>query len=557
MSDEGTMNEVLIKKSGIKEIDLNLHEVLKSICKIIYKKSVGTGFLIKLYKEEKELYCLMTNEHVVTKDMIETNEVIDVIYCYEKEWIKIKLDMTQRFIKYDLEMDITIIEIIPADKIGKIYFLLPNINEINYINEDIYIVQFPEGKNLSYSEGKIKEINNLEFTYDASTKPGSSGSPILLKNTTKVIGIHKKGNQHKKRNYGTLINSFIQSLEFKIEIIENDSTEVYENGNYYVGQSLNGKKHGKGIIFNKDGNIIYDGDFVNDKKEGIGKRIYKDGYYIGPWLKDKRQGKGIIFYKDGSIKYEGDFAKDKIEGNGKYVFENGNYYIGQFLNNRLHGKGTLYYNNGNVCYEGDYVNGLREGNGKLNYPNGDCYEGQFLNNKKHGKGIIRYYNNPKKVLYEGEFFNDQKEGFGKFIAINGNYYIGQWKKGKMHGKGKLCYANNSIKYEGDLVEDHEEGIGRYNFPDGGYYYGQWLKGKKHGKGKEYYKNGRLKYDGDYVNDKPEGDGKFIDENGNYYIGQFLNGKRKGKGIICDKNGNIISDKNFDEKELDKKDCAIF
>ena len=75
--------------------------------------------------------------------------------------------------------------------------------------------------------------------------------------------------------------------------------------------------------------------------------------------------------------------------------------------------------------------------------------------------------------------------------------------------------------------------------------------------KEYYKNGKLKYDGDYVNDKPEGDGKFIDENGNYYIGQFLNGKRKGKGIICDKNGNIISDKNFDEKEWDKKDCAIF
>ena len=76
----------------------------------------------------------MTNEHVITKEMIEKNKVIDVIYCYEKEWIKIKLDMTQRFIKYDLEMDITIIEIIPTDKIGKIYFLLPNINEINYHN---------------------------------------------------------------------------------------------------------------------------------------------------------------------------------------------------------------------------------------------------------------------------------------------------------------------------------------------------------------------------------------------------------------------------------------
>ena len=216
---------------------------------------------------------------------------------------------------------------------------------------------------MSYSEGKIKDINNFEFTYDASTKPGSSGSPILLKNTTKVIGIHKKGNQHKKKNYGNLINPFIQSLEFKNKIIENDSTEVFENGCYYVGQSLNGKKHGKGIIFNKYGNIVYEGDFVNDKKEGIGKMIYKDDYYIGPWVKDKKQGKGIIYYKDGTIQYEGDFFNDKKEGNGKYIFINGNYYIGQFSNGKLHGKGTLYYKNGKVCYEGDYVKGSKEGNG--------------------------------------------------------------------------------------------------------------------------------------------------------------------------------------------------
>ena len=285
MSDSEAKNEVLIRQSGIKEIDLNLHEVLKSICKIIYKNNFGTGFFIKLYKNEKELYCLMTNEHVIKKKMIEEKELIDVSYSYEKKWIKIKLDITQRFIKYDLQKDITIIEIIPDDKIKEKYFLLPIMNEINYINEDIYIVQFPEGKNLGYSEGKIKDIYKYEIIYDASTKPGSSGSPILLKNTTKVIGIHKKGNDKKKRNYGTLIYPFIQSLQsledlqpkpikqVKNEIKENNFTEQYENGDYYIGQSLNGKKHGKGIIFNKYGNIKYEGDFVNGEKEGNGKYI--------------------------------------------------------------------------------------------------------------------------------------------------------------------------------------------------------------------------------------------------------------------------------------------
>ena len=182
MQEYEFINEVENKNSKIKEIDINLHEVCKSICKISYNNAVGTGFFLKLFKEEKELLCLMTNEHVITKEMIQFKEIINIKYNYEKKWIQIKLDEEKRYIKYDNEMDITIIEIISDDKIKEKYFLLPNIdNNINYINKDIYIVQFPEGKYLSFSEGKVKEIKDFDLIYDASTKSGSSGSPIILK----------------------------------------------------------------------------------------------------------------------------------------------------------------------------------------------------------------------------------------------------------------------------------------------------------------------------------------------------------------------------------------
>ena len=263
----------------------------------------------------------------------------------------------------DLKMDITIIQIIPDDKIKEKYFLLPNLNEINYINLDIYIVQFPEGKYLSFSEGKIQNIDNFEFMYNASTKPGSSGSPILLKNTTKVIGIHKMGNKSKNNNYGTLIYPFMQSLQSLKEdnqkansMILNDSTEIFENGEYYIGQSLNGKKHGKGIIFDKNGNIIYEGDFVNGEKEGNGKYYYKNGeYYDGPWIKDKKHGKGIIYYPNGSILYEGEFVNDKREGNCKYILKDGSYYIGQCHDDKHTGNGKYYSKNGDLIYDGDYA----------------------------------------------------------------------------------------------------------------------------------------------------------------------------------------------------------
>ena len=88
--------------------------------------------------------------------------------------------------------------------------MLPNINNIDYIYQKIYIPQYPEDK-LSVSEGRIIKINDSnELVYDASTEDGSSGSPIFLKNTKEVIGIHKEGNTHtRKENYGTLINSII------------------------------------------------------------------------------------------------------------------------------------------------------------------------------------------------------------------------------------------------------------------------------------------------------------------------------------------------------------
>ena len=47
-----------------------LVKVAKCVCMIISPFKSGSGFLIKFFKGEKDFYCLMTNEHVVTKEMI-------------------------------------------------------------------------------------------------------------------------------------------------------------------------------------------------------------------------------------------------------------------------------------------------------------------------------------------------------------------------------------------------------------------------------------------------------------------------------------------------------
>jgi len=60
--------------------------------------------------------------------------------------------------------------------------------------KNIFYFQNPKGQ-LNYAYGKIKEINKIkyEFYHLVSTNVGSSGSPIFLKDSIQVIGIHRGG----------------------------------------------------------------------------------------------------------------------------------------------------------------------------------------------------------------------------------------------------------------------------------------------------------------------------------------------------------------------------
>ena len=91
--------------------------------------------------------------------------------------------------------------------------------------------------------------------------------------------------------------------------------------------------------------------FLKNRKKVLG--ILKKKTQIKNKL---RNGKGIEYYSNGNIKYDGEFVNDKFEGKGKYIWEDGNYYIGQFKNGLSHGKGIEYYSNGNIMYDGEWIN---------------------------------------------------------------------------------------------------------------------------------------------------------------------------------------------------------
>ena len=80
-----------------------------------------------------------------------------------------------------------------------------NESQDNYKNQDICIVQYPYRGVLSFAQG----ANDYKIKHLVSTHHGSSGSPILLQNNFKIIGIHKAGNPKKIENIGIFFRNIL------------------------------------------------------------------------------------------------------------------------------------------------------------------------------------------------------------------------------------------------------------------------------------------------------------------------------------------------------------
>ena len=298
-------DEIYIKGNEIQKKGPESNVLNSSVKIIIDSNNFGSGFFIKIKKNNgKQFYCLMTNQHVITPEIIEQKKKIKILYSNEKKNLIIELDQEDRFIKYykdSLKIDLTVIQIIDKDNIENDFFLEPNYDYKNgyqqFNNKTISVVQYPYGEELSISNGKIKKNNGIAMIHTASTLFGSSGSPIVLKGTDKVLGIHFGGNEDKQENYGNFIGPAIDDIK-KFE------------------------RNGFGKEFYKNGDIKYIGNFLNDQyNDDSGLFYYEEGYEDGIYYYEKGdffnglfiEGKkieGKIYDKNNNIKFEGSFEND-------------------------------------------------------------------------------------------------------------------------------------------------------------------------------------------------------------------------------------------------------
>ena len=263
--------------------------------------------------------------------------------------------------------------------------------------------------NSEYKSNTSEEKENIDNEEENLIKEGFG--KFLFKDGSEFCGIF---HNNTFQNYGKYLflnnkeNNLIKSEEKEILITDN-----YMNYEEFIGEYKNYIPDGFGIYTNLITNLKITGIFGQNGLYDIGiENSVEGGYtYTGEFKNNKKDGIGTIIWKDGS-KYQGEFSNNKMEGYGMIEFPEKNYYQGEIRNGKMEGYGQFFWNDKKK------------------------YIGNYKNDKRNGFGV--YIIKTSESVIDPEFDN-------QFDLTNSSAFIGFWKNGLMDGFGMMIH-NREIKY---------------------------------------------------------------------------------------------------------------
>lgn len=161
---------------------------------------------------------------------------------------------------------------------------------------------------------------------------------------------------------------------------------------------------------------------------GFGDYIFENGdEYIGEWVNGERTGLGAYYWSWGAA-YYGYFRNGALEGKGYYFdsLKTGkNDLSGYFESGKLITAQSIITNG---CVLGNCTNGVGH---YIWEGTGDAYMGEWVNSNRTGFGVYEWKDGP---TYVGEFLNGKLDGFGDYIPKTGEIQSGWWIDGEFYGE---------------------------------------------------------------------------------------------------------------------------
>ena len=346
------------------------------------------------------------------------------------------------------------------------YFRVYKNNSTDLIYEGFYKEDKYQGKGILY-DGNGNKIYNGYF-YNG--KYHEIGIEYFQKEKLKRKMFYENG-ESLKESFGVLYNEdnvIYQGLLKNLKPENGKNITIYDNKNFiiYVGDISCFEYNGKGILYYEESNYIYfDGFF--DRGSYIKGKIYDPQgnlIYDGEFLNNQpKEIKNVNLYElNKKLKFTGDLSSGKYQDFGKLYQNNILLYEGYYKDGLYEGNGILYIDE-NTKYEGQFKKGKYNGKGKIIKEKYLYFEGEYLAGKKQGKGI--YYYPCKQKYFEVNYENDIIKGEGVKYYDNGAKKIEAIFINSITCKGKYYNPNNELLYEGEMKNEipiNNENLKIYN-----------------------------------------------------------------------------------------------
>ncbi|PKP22911.1 MAG: hypothetical protein CVU05_01835 [Bacteroidetes bacterium HGW-Bacteroidetes-21] len=353
----------------------------------------------------------------------------------------------------------------------------------------------------------------------------------------------------------------------------------YEDG--YLFRAIpyrDGKKHGLGKEFEKDGRVVVLLEYANDflinrerinrydetgKKQGVWKEFYPNDIiknevvyrndtingFVREFDKSGKitvyqkyeKGQPIVmdaadtlqrsrfveeYYETGQIKFRGGYYDDKPVGMHKEYSVDGQVIMGKEYNNEnmLIAMGAL------------DVNDKKQGKWQYLYETGEVKaEGNFKDGKKTGEWIFWYPD--KTTEQKGRYASDRPTGEWKWYFPGGKLWREElYERGKEDGNFVEYDTTGNVVLKGQYIEGEKDGAWYYHSGDHTEE-GSYQDGLMEGVWKHYFLNGKLFFEGKFVQGQPDGKHIWYYENGRKKEeGNYVLGSREKKWIKYDAEG---------------------
>jgi hypothetical protein len=270
----------------------------------------------------------------------------------------------------------------------------------------------------------------------------------------------------------------------------------------WIGQCAEGFVDGYGVAdhyVNGYRQITIMGNFAKGKVIGQGRAKYADGeQYLGEFKDGRRHGQGVLFSRNKYTKYEGEFKDGAPNGHGIETYYSrligggkkiNKQYVGAFKDGKRNGLGILSSFDGLLRKEGVWANGDFVHSEKVIPPPLKQQTDVAINEEKsksdsdqqaqsklppctsvdysknsHDKRIAKWHNcygryvfdlndSNRGNVYEGDFQYGMYNGWGTITYAGGGKYEGEWKDGERSGKGKSTAYDGRILDEGIWDDD--------------------------------------------------------------------------------------------------------